>query len=355
LLKLRRAPAVAVTVVVAVAASGCITDLFRRSAGYDQRNLSLQTLALFNQRTPSRLAKRNWKGDWIFRRDRLELVDAELRNVKPDILMLQEAMAKRDSAAENDGSILRAGALADYEWREAMVETYEDTKEWQSMVVALGLGLKFAAPPPAEAPAGDASSGAAAPDPANPDAGVNRETWVLGADGYMMAATVDYEGQPVSVFNVQMPHQRDSDFLWYGFVQEKIAERLRRRHLCPKRVVVAGHLPGDEGAKRFGEFVSSLQLKDAAAGFCQIASRCYTATPTNDLFLATVGDESPTRVDRVFLHQSAIIYSSARNFETNDPNNRYAREFGLPRLWPTQRFGWAVSARLARCTDDELM
>lgn len=320
----------AAALLVMCAATACITDLFRRSAGYDQRPLLVQTLALFNQRTPSRLAKRSWKGDWIFRRDRLEMVDQELRNSKPDILALQEVMARRGSSAESDARILRAGALSDYDWREATVEQFEDTQETQSMVLALGVPFKFIAAP-----------------------GGEREAWVMGAGGYLQAATIEYEDQPVTFFNVQMPQTTSDDFLWYSFLQERIVERLARLKLCGKRVIVTGHLPGDEGAKRFADFLGTLQLKDAAAGFCQIDSRCYTATPTNDIFMATVGDESPTRVDRVFLHRTALVYSSARNFEDNDPNNRYAREFGLSRLWPSQRFGWTTSVRLARCRADE--
>ena len=89
-----------------------------------------------NQRVPSRLAKKAWKGDWIFRRDRLELVDQGLRNSKPDLLLLQEALARVGSAAESDLAILSAGAIADYDWRQLKVEEYPDTQEVESMAVA---------------------------------------------------------------------------------------------------------------------------------------------------------------------------------------------------------------------------
>jgi hypothetical protein len=318
-------------VAAALLAPGCIADLFQRSAGFDQRPLTVQTISFFDQRQPTRLTKKNWKGDWIFRRDRLEMIDTELRGVKPDVLLAQGVMGKRGSASETDASILRAGALADYEWREAPVESFEDTQELETMVIALGVPIKFAVLPGAE-----------------------REVWVMGAGGYLMMASVDYEDQPVTVVNVQLPLEPGSEFLWYSFVQERVTERLRRLKHCGKRIIVAGQMPGDEGARRFGEFVRALRLKDAALGFCQIDSGCYTATPSNDIFMATVGEESPSRVDRIFLHQSAVIYSSRRDFEESDPSNRYAHEFGLARLWSTQRFGWVTSARLARCTPDEL-
>jgi len=308
--------------------------MLNRDSGYDQRQLTIETLSLFNQRMPTRLAKKSWRGDWLFRRDRLELVDDELRDVKPDVLVLQEVMAKRGSASENDLRILKAGALSEYDFKQQTVAEYPDTDEIESMVVAVSTPLRFSRLELADG---------------------ERELWVMGNQGYLMVSTFDFEDQPVTVFNVQMPPQEDNNYLWYSFIQERIAERLEKFHHCPKRVIVAGLLPGDEGAKRFNDFVASTGLKDVSAGYCQTASRCFTSTPTNDIFMATIGDETPSRNDRIFVHQSAFIYSSTRDFDGSDSNSRYAREFGLTRLWPAQRFGWATTVRLARCTEDELL
>lgn len=315
----------------AIAATSCIAGLFKTSAGFDQRPLTVETVSFFNQRAVSRLVKRSWKGDWIFRRDRLEMIDAQLRNSKPDLLIAQDMLSKFGTTAESDRRILAAGALTDYEWVERRVEEFADTQESQHLAFALGVPYKFAN---------------------HEDSG--RDLWLMGTGGYLAAATIDYEDQPVHVFNVQMPVETDATFLWYSFVQERVVERLKATKGCPKRVIVAGLMSGDEGARRYADFVRSLRLKDVSSGFCQIASRCFTATPTNDIFMATVGDESPTRLDRIYVHQSALVYSSARVFDDSDPNNRYAREFGLTRLWATQRFGWVSQVRLARCTEGEI-
>lgn len=391
-MRLGSASGAVAVLVLAFAGTGCVASLFGRTAGYDSRPISVQTVSIFNQRTPSRLAKKSWKGDWIFRRDRLDMIDDELRRTKPDIIAIQETLAKRGSSAENDRLILKAGALADYEWREATVDEFADTQETQTQAVAIGVTLAFrdaqarrekamadAADGPEglevlvprgpklpatrpEAPVVAPDPGAPAVDPPPPDptaenvppADSARDSWVMGAGGFLQAVTIVHEDQPITLFNVQMPPQTDTSHLWYSFVQERIAERIQRLKLCPKRVIVAGLMPADEVAKRYRDFVTTLALKDAATGFCQIDSRCYTATPTNDIFVATVGDESPTRVDRIFVHNSALVVSSSRNFDDSDPSNRYARDFGLARLWPTQRFGWVAGVRLARCSDDEL-
>lgn len=322
-------------IALALALTGCISEIFSRSAGFDARPISVQSVSFFNQRTPSRLAKRNWKGDWVFRRDRLELIDEGLRNGKPDLVVVQELMERRDSQSESDIRILKAGVLADYEWRQHEVGKFDDTRESESMAIAAALPLRFFALP------GD-------------DEGETREFFKLGKDGYLMLSTIDYEEQPLTVLNVQLPRGEDEGS-WFSFIQERTLNRLERFHHCPKRLIVAGYLPGDVTARSYKDFIDTLQLRDSATGFCQIESRCFTATPINELFMATVGDESPTRVDRIFVHRSAFVSTSSRNFETPDPQSRYAREFGLPRLWPTQRFGWMTSVRLPRCAADELL
>lgn len=312
-------------------ATACIRDLFHETAGFDSRPLAIQTLSLFNQRPANRLGKKSWKGDWIFRRDRLDLIDLELRNRKPDILFLQQVMDKLGSAVESDRAILGAGVLSDYEWRQQKVEEYGDSDEAESLAIAVSSPAKFLLLHPEQ-----------------------KETWMLGLKGYASAQTLEFEDQPLTLFNVQMPAKDNGSSIWYSFLQERIAEKIKHDHLCAKRLIVAGFLPGDEKSRQMSTFLQKLQLKDVATGFCQLANNCYTATPTNELFVATVGDEAPSRTDKILLHRSAYVYASARSFEEADPSSRYAREFGLTRLWPTERFGWFAQVRLSRCLDAEL-
>lgn len=267
----------------------------------------------------------------MFRRDRLELVDQGLRDVRPDVLVLQDVMARSGDSAESDQRILMAGSLADYDWHEERIAEHKDTRESQALVLALTVPYRFEL---------------ASPEIAN--------HWSIGDDGYLAAATFDYEGQPVDVFNVQMPSHPDPSYVDYAFIEEIVLQRLKALHHCPKRFILAGYIPGDENAKQFGKFLAALQLKDVSNGYCQVASTCFTATPANDIFMATVGDEAPARTDRILVHTGSLVYSSGRDFEANDPSNRYARSFGISRLWPTQRFGWASQVRLARCTAAEI-
>ena len=309
---------------------GCV-GFFDLGSGYDKRALTVETLSLFNQRQTSRLAKRSWAGDWIFRRARLELIDSSLRNLKPDILILQEVLAKRGATAESDQAILTAGSLANYAWRLDEVEDYPDTQEEEHMAFALALPHKFASID-----------------------GDTRQTWNMGTGGYLAAATVEYEGQPVDVFNVKLPDKSEGYQIWYNFIQERILERLRIFRHCSQRVILAGLMPGSEDNPKYQELLREARLKDTAAGFCQIPSRCYTATPSNEIFMATEGDQSPSRMDRVLVSDTAYVYTGARAFDEADTVSRFTKEFGLNQLWPTQRFGWMTQVRLGRCSKSDM-
>lgn len=305
--------------------------LFEFGSGYDKRALTVETVSLFNQRQPNRLSKKSWVGDWILRRSRLDLIDAEFKNLKPDVLMLQELLAKRGSTAESDQAILAAGSLANYLWRLDLVEDYLDTLEQEYLAFALAFPQKFSQLD-----------------------GDKRQIWNMGTGGYLSVATFEYEGQPVDIFNVRLPDKSEGYQIWYSFLEERIVERLRLFRHCPKRVIVAGLMPGSEENPRYLSLLKSARLKDTAVGFCQIPSRCYTSTPTNELFMATEGERSPVRTDRILVSESAYVYSSGRVFDDPDPSPRYGKELGINQLWPTQRFGWMSQIRLARCSEREL-
>lgn len=330
ILRSKRLSKVALAAFVVLSPLACI-GLLDFGSGYDTRALTVETVSLFNQRQPSRISKKSWVGDWIFRRSRLELIDNEIKNLKPDVLMLQELMAKRGSTAESDQAILAAGSLANYGWRLDLVEDYLDTLEQEYLGFALAFPQKFSQLD-----------------------GDKRQIWNMGAGGYLSVATFEYEGQPIDIFNVRLPDKSEGYQIWYSFLEERIIERLRSFRHCPKRVIVAGLMPGSEENPRFRSLLQRARLKDTAVGFCQIPSRCYTATPTNEIFMATEGEKSPVRTDRILVSESAYVYGSGRVFDDPDSSPRYGNDLGVSQLWPTQRFGWMSQIRLARCNEREL-
>ena len=313
-------------------ATGCVTRLFSGEASIDSRPIAVQTVSLFNQRSTAKGSNRSWKGDWVFRRDRLELIDQELRSVKPDLLIMQDLMERSKSPSESDRAILLAGALESYDWDSLVVRSWDDTGEDQSLGIAVDLPLRIVR---------DGKPGL-------------QRTWMVGTDGFMVASQIEHEGQVVAVFNVHMPTQVGRSYLWYTFVQERIAATLKAYGGCSDRVIVAGFLPANMDAARFNEFLESLQLRDAGEGFCDVAAACYTATPVNEIFVRTNPDETPFRADRVLLPRSAQVTASGVDFNTSADPREYLELYGLRRLWPTERFGWKTSARFARCDGPSL-
>lgn len=316
--------------------AGCVASWLGLSSYYDDRTITVKTLNLFNQRLAPQGQKVSWQGDWILRRFRLGLVDAELRQSKPDILVVQEMMEREQSPSEYDQNILNAGALFGYDWATVPTNQYSDTGETELLGVAVGSPLKIAQ--------------------FREEVGKQRTYWSIGNDGHVMLTAIDSEGQLISLFNVQMPQKSYENLLWYTFLKDLILEHLRKNRACPKRVVIAGYLPGDPNAPRIADFLNALVLKDSSRGACDVDAKCFTANRDNQIFAAVADPTEPAaHVDRILVHEEAYVYATGITFTSNDANIPYAKTFNLERLWPSKRFGWGATFRLPRCGDDDFL
>ena len=166
---------------ITVSAVACVTPL-ERGSDFDRRDYLIQTLSLFNQKSPSLISDRSWNGDWLFRRMRLSLVDEEMRELKPDLLILQGVMNRKDSSSENDLDILHAGALLGYEYEKVEVASYPDSEEVESLAVSLARPLAVRRIPD-----------------------TRPRFWPLGEQGWLAAFLIRTDDQPIAVFNVEMP------------------------------------------------------------------------------------------------------------------------------------------------------
>lgn len=307
--------------------SGCITGSLQ-NVNFDDREITVETLSLFNQRKSSQYSNLSWKSDWVFRRERLSLIDESLRSLKPDIFIAQEVMSKKESPSESDRNILLAGALRGYDWYMHVVKEYEDTQEAEAMAVAVGAPLYI--------------------DRAKTLSG--KEFWKLGEDGYLTAVTVGIYGQDILIFNVQMPSKGENKNLWYAFIKDKVKEKIVRGKSCGNRVLIAGFLPGNEDSPRYVEFMEDLELKDAALGFCEIESRCYTSSSLNELYMSTIDEQVSLRTDRILVHQNTVVLSSFRTLDESKKKSIYAEKYQMNFQWASQRFGWVSSLRFASCS-----
>lgn len=304
--------------------AGCITG--DGPKGFSERSLSVASLDMFSQQEKPAGGK-SWRGDWQFRRDRLELIDASLRDVRPDVVILQNAMRRSGSVSESDELILSSGALTRYDWRSVVVERIKETGEERMLAVAVSKPYRHLPIPD----------------------GVKNYSQ-FGVDGHLVFYPVDADGQPMVIFNVQMPSRMEQSGLWYSLLEEKIRESVNLMGSCLERVIVAGYLPFEQDSRRFKDFLSGLGLKDTGTGFCQNAERCQTASAQNAIFVATRGDATPAQLDRVMSNKYAVVYSAGASFTRTMETSEYKDSYRLSRLWASQRYGWFTRMRLPICS-----
>ena len=319
--------------------AACVSRLF--TTGYDDRTLVVHTFNLFNQKisapastaTPSSSSSPSpspttWNGDWIFRRDRLELIDQYFRAHRADVVLFQQSMQRAHSEVEWDQSILTAGAFAEFDWRSEPVAEYMDTSETESMVVAASsiVGMK------------------------QRQAGESPSLWHVGPDGFLQAAALELGGQSAAVFNIQMPSKIERDPIWFSFIEERVREWIKIQGICPKRMIIAGFIPADVEARRFGEFMEALSLKDSSTGFCDVAIKCQTANPANDIYRLASDGAAASQADRILVPKSAIVYSAVRTHDAPIKAQPYETAMGFAQLWPSIRNGWEASIRFASCS-----
>lgn len=310
---------------MAAVPSSCVTRLM--SSGYDERPLVIQTLSLFNQRSISSGKKLAWEGDWIFRRDRLDLIDRYFRGHRSDVVLFQQVLRKAFSEIEWDQSILSAGSFGEFAWRSETVAEYSDTAETELLAVAVAPSLSLK----------------------QRQAGESPSLWNVGSDGFIQAVSMVLDGQPVAVFNVQMPKKIERDPIWFKFIEERVKDWIKIQGICQQRVIVGGFIPADVEAKGYSELLENLSLKDSSAGFCDVVTKCQTATPENEIFRIAVEGGVAQQVDRILVPVGAIVYSAGKSVDEPGSGSEYIKSFGLNRLWPSIRSGWQTSVRLPQC------
>lgn len=304
--------------------TACITG--DGPSGFSDRSISIASLDMFSQQERPAVG-RSWSGDWQFRRDRLELIDASLRDVRPDVVILQNAMRRAGSVSESDELILSSGALNRYDWRSVIIEKLKESGEERMLAVAVSKPYKHMALPD----------------------GVKNYSQ-FGVDGHLAFYPIDADGQPIVVFNVQMPSVMEQSGLWYSLLEDKIRESVLLLGSCLERVIVAGYLPFEQDSRRFKDFLAGLGLKDTGTGFCQNAERCQTASAQNAIFVATRGNATPAQLDRVMTNRHAYVYSAGASFTRTMETSEYKESYGLSRVWASQRYGWFTRARLPLCS-----
>lgn len=315
--------------VIATTLGGCAT--FFQSTS-DERSLAIFYASLFNQRTGKATSGVQWGGDWLFRRERLLLVDKFLRDRKPDVLVMQEVMSRDGSFSESDLNIVGTQSLSGYKWDELEVNDYPDTGETEFHAVGSGLPVRPVRIPP-----------------------TIQRYWSLGKGlGHVTLFILELDQRQIPVFNVEAHPGTAADHdLVFASLTKIIRDAVLRDHYCPKRIIIAGRMPASYTSQALANFYDALQIKDVSAGFCELASDCYTASPINEIYMKTSNGQVPSQMDRILVHRSAFVQSAATVLNVPEDDDSFVSTYGMSKVWPTERFGWYSNVRLQRCDADE--
>lgn len=312
--------------------SGCVSLGLQEN--YDSRPLRFGMIDLYSQMerhidpgVPS------WTGDWIFRRERLELVDQSLQIAKPDMLFLQNVMQRGASAYDSDQAILGAGALNEYQWQSHV--TREHTLAGETARVAVAC---------------------AAPMRVDPFFSTRSGYWSLGADGYLFASTVIFEGLEIPVMLLRVSPGMAMQNLWYFYAYRYIRDFIEKHHLCSKRLVISGEFWGSYGQSDYQILLDLLQLKDTSISFCSDMTKCLTADPDNAMYQGIQDVPEAARNLRILVHHSAQVFDAKRTLhDERKPSRQQFKEgfYGIHPLEPAPYYGWEASVRFPRCGGKE--
>ena len=335
---------------------------------YDPRTLTVATCSLFDQRRATlgqeeahiSVASQKdlpWQGDWVFRRKRLWILDRALRDLRPDVLFLQEVMSKKENPFDADRLIIQGGGfLEDALWEEKIFQKVPETAEEESLAIVLARPLSFLTSSQGGLPSTPPSGGPPSPPP--PSAPLSSSVELLSLPGgHGLKGLFFSEGAPVLVFNVHREAQTglSSENFIQGVEEElQIAlEELLKRGGCSRRLILGGDWGVDLHEPSLQLLSQRLGLVDVSTGLCEKESLCHTLTPENEMAALAYPDTPACRTQRMFVPRGTLIHASHRIFHNisspQTPNE--VSLYGLSNLTVGPQWGWLAALQLRRCEE----
>lgn len=291
----------------------------------DRSPMRVLSVDLFDQRAEI-TSEPSWKGDWVLRRERLRIIDESLRALRPQIISFQNLLSKEGSVSDFDRKILARGSLKGYAWSLSRGILYEDTRETSYLALA-------------------------AIEPLNIDRVERSQELILGTNGLASFTRLYHESQALLVVNVNLEPQNPEP--WYELLSQQIQIIAKEFSICRSRIIVTGKLPGDTENLSYLSFLNSLELKDSADGFCELADRCFTIDPQNSFVASRKANILPTRTTKILVPRQTQVIDARRSLTKSQNFSETARKYSLNSLWPVEEFAWQTDIKLARCIENE--
>lgn len=306
--------------------SSCVTAGNAEFSGYEDKRLIVQVVSLFPQlKTPS-VEDSNWTGDWIFRRERMDLLDKQLSEIKPDIILLQDLVFRKYSPGESEFNLLASGALTDYDWHITKTGMIAETEETTASALAMALPLKIELLKTLN----------------------SKSKWDIGEENSYVIFTrfKTLEGD-AGFISVKLD-SLNSGF-WYKRISDAISSLISSSGICPERFIIAGRLPEDKIEGSDYEMFSKLGFKDAASEFCSDLRVCYTEDQKNPIRRKIQTDAINQRSLRIFVHGRTNVYSGLRNLMRTRVFPDKESKYGLKEYSASDSYGWISSLGFPTC------
>lgn len=293
--------------------------------------LSVQYVPMFKQQNVNLDGQAyNWAGDWIFRRERLELLDKQIIAVKPDVVLFQDLVFRDYSPSESEFYILSASSLSDYSWHISKTNFLRLTEETISTAVAAALPLKV-----------DLLK----------SYGTKNFKNLNDNGGYLVASILKSPDGRIGVVSLDLRGNSNSGEVSYDGVVEALAELVNSTGICKERFIIAGVIPEDRIYNRDLDLISRLEMRDVAYGFCDEISSCYTDTKDNRLFQITNSSSINGRSRRILVHQKAEVIASGRNLMEKLKWKKINDVYNLKSTPFSDRYGWLTTLNLPTCNN----
>jgi hypothetical protein len=306
--------------------TGCSHQIGSIFSAYEERRIVIQLATLFEQNNVKSPREISWAGDWIFRRQRLNVLDDQLGAIKPDIVLLQGLTYREFSPSESEVKILSAGALANYNWHVSKVDENITTEEVIATGAAFALPLKV--------------------DTMRTYS--EQQSWDIGAvNGYVILSRFLTPSGGGALVSIKLPPENLK--FWYERLELALEEIIQKSEICPERFIFAGELPEDKIDNADESIFERLGFKDAATGYCGDLTECYTEDGTNPINKSLSDGVVPTRNLRMYVHGQTKIYASLRNLTNTVKIDARNDKYKIGEMSASHRYGWLSTILLPKC------
>lgn len=308
---------------------------------------------MFSQRIPNKRLGENgidWRGDWLFRRERLKLLDSLFYSRLSNIIFLQGVLEKKGDPNDQDLKVLTAGALRDYRWESQVFQFYEDTWEEESLALGVSFPLKLK-----ETAENENSENIDEKERTLAD------RLILEPEFAIYYVKVDYDGEDLLLVNIKFRPEMAEKYLdsystyidknkIYSKVVASLKSIISKSKVCDKRIIVAGYMPNALQNLEFLTSLAELGLKSTHEIYCPILSECFTQKIDNQIFSKSTLEKNEQLSDLILVPVDANVHLAMRGNTEAAISSIYTNQsYEITKIPASIRDAWISRVEIKSC------